>query len=69
MSITYSINDLDVTLQILKHEYYGDLDFIILFVGILPLYAINLSVLSLFVDSPSTFLAMLIPMFSINLNE
>jgi len=27
------------TLQIRKHEYFGDLEFIILFVGILPLYA------------------------------
>jgi len=29
------------TLQIRKHEYFGDLNFIILFVGILSLYAIN----------------------------
>ena len=75
---TYSINDLDVTLQIRKHEYdsdldfflrNGDLDFIILFVGILPLYAINLGVVSLFADSSSTFLTMLILMYSINLNK
>ena len=46
------------TLQIRKHGYFGDLGFIILFVGILPLYAINLGVVSLFADSPFTFLAM-----------
>jgi len=33
-------------LQIQKHGYSGDLDFIILFVGILLLYAINLGVVS-----------------------
>jgi len=47
-------------LQIRKHGYFGDLDFIILFVGILLLYAINLSVVSLFTDSSFTFLAMFI---------
>ena len=61
------------TLQIQKHGYSGDLDFIILFVGILSLYAINLGVVSLFADSPFTFLAILIMllslMYSINLNE
>jgi len=61
------------TLQIQKHEYSGDLDFIILFVGILPLYAINLGAVSFFADSPFTFLAILIMllslMYSINLNE
>jgi len=61
------------TLQIQKHGYSGDLDFIILFVGILPLYAINLGVVSLLADSPFTFLAILIMllslMYSINLNE
>jgi len=40
--------------------YFGDLDFIILFVGILPMYAINLDVVSLFTDSPFTFLAMFV---------
>ncbi|AES62364.1 transmembrane protein, putative [Medicago truncatula] len=30
------------TLQIQKQEYSSDLDYIILFVGILPFYAINL---------------------------
>jgi len=45
------------TLQIQKHGYSGDLDFIILFVDILPLYAINLGVVSLFANSPFTFLA------------
>ncbi|AES95210.1 transmembrane protein, putative [Medicago truncatula] len=48
------------TLQIRKHRYFGDLSFIILFVGIFPLYAINLGVLSLFADSPFTFLAMFV---------
>jgi len=61
------------TLQIQKHEYSGDLDFIMLFVGMLPLYAINLGVVSLFKDSAFTSLAMLIMllylMYSINLNE
>jgi len=48
------------TLQIQKHEYIDDLGFIILFVGILSLYAINLGVVSLFADSPFTFLAMFV---------
>jgi len=48
------------TLQIRKHGYFGDLGFIILFVGILPLYAINLGVVSLFADSPFTFLVMFV---------
>jgi len=39
------------TLQIQNHRYYGDLDFIILFIGVLSLYVINLDVVSLFVDS------------------
>jgi len=49
-----------LTLQIRKHEYFGDLDFIILFVGILPLYPINLGVVSLFPDSPFMFLTMFV---------
>jgi len=61
------------TLQIQKHGYSSDLDFIILFVGILLLYAINLGAVSLFADSPFTFLTILIMllslMYSINLNE
>jgi len=59
------------TLQIQKHGNFGDLDFIILFVGILPLYAINLDVVSLFTDSSFTFLVIFISdvMYSINLNE
>jgi len=61
------------TLQIQKHEYFDDLDFIILFADILPLYFINLGAMSLFADSPFTFLVMLIMllylMCSINLNE
>jgi len=48
------------TLQIRKHGYFGDLNFIILFVGILPMYAINLGAVSLFADSPFTFLAMFV---------
>ena len=48
------------TLQIRKHEYFGDLDFIILFVGILPMYAINLGAVSLFADSLFTFLVMFV---------
>jgi len=46
------------TLQIRKHGYFGDLGFIILFVGILLMYAINLGAVSLFADSPFTFLVM-----------
>jgi len=48
------------TLQIRKHGYFGDLCFIILFVGILQMYAINFGVMSLFANSPFTFLAMFI---------
>ncbi|AES67346.1 transmembrane protein, putative [Medicago truncatula] len=48
------------TLQIRKHGYFGDLNFIILFVGILPSYAINLGDASLFADSPFMFLAMFV---------
>jgi len=47
------------TLQIRKHEYFGDFKFIILFVGIFPLYVINLDFVSLLADSPFTFLTML----------
>ena len=60
-------------MQIRKHGYSGDLDLIILFVGILSLYAINLDVVSMFVVSSFTFLAMMMMllylMYSINLNE
>jgi hypothetical protein len=46
------------TLQIRRHGYFGDFNFIILFVvGILPLYAINLDAVSLFADSSFMFLA------------
>jgi len=59
-------------LQIWKHEYSGDLDFIILFVCILPLYAINLSDVNLFANSFFMFLTMLILLlyviYYINLN-
>lgn len=43
-----------------KNEYFGELDFMILYIGILSLHVINLSFVSLFVDSPFLFLAMLI---------
>jgi len=48
------------TLQIRMHGYFGDLGFIMLFVGILMLYAINLGAASLFANSPFTFLAMFV---------
>jgi len=48
------------TLKIRKHVNFGDLDFIILFVGTLPFYTINLGVVSLFTDSPFTFLAVFV---------
>jgi len=51
---------LDVNVAIRKNEYSGDLDFIILFLGIMPLHAINLEVMSLFADSPFMFLTILI---------
>ena len=59
------------TLQIRKHGYFDDLDFIILFIGILVFYAINLGVVSLFADSSFTFLAMFVSdvMYYINLNK
>jgi len=43
------------TLQIRKHEYSDHLDFMILFVDILLLYAINLRDVSLFVNPPLRF--------------
>jgi len=43
-------------LQIHKHGYSDDLYFIILFAGILPLYALNLSVVSLLSVSSFIFL-------------
>jgi len=61
------------TLQIGKYGYYGDLDFIVLFVGILSLHAINLGDVTLFAVSPFEFLMILMillyRMYSINLNE
>jgi len=48
------------TLQIQKHGYFVDLDFIILFIGILSLYAINLDVVSLFANSPFTILVIFV---------
>jgi len=59
-SITNSTNDLGINVADPKAWYFGDLDFIILFVGILPMYAINLGAVSLFADSPFTFLAMFV---------
>jgi len=41
-------------------KWYPYIKLIILFVGILLLYAINLGDMSLFTDSPFTFLAMFI---------
>jgi len=57
------------TLQIWKQGYFGDLGFIILFVGILPIYVINLGVVSLFADSLFTFLAMFISDILYRFNE
>jgi len=48
------------TLKIRKHVNFGDLGFSVLFVGILPFYTINLDAVSLFADSPFTFLAMFV---------
>ena len=48
------------TLQIREHGNFGDLDFFILFEGILSLYVINLGVVSLFANSPFMFLAMFV---------
>jgi len=60
-------------LQIRKQGYYGDLDFIILFVGILPLYTINMGDVSLFAVLSFTFSAILMMllylMYFIDLNE
>jgi len=53
-------------LQIRKYEYFGDLGFIILFVSILPMYAINLGVVSLFTDSSYMFLAMFVYFIDLN---
>lgn len=58
-----------VAMPIWKHEYSRGLCFIILFICNLPLYAVNLDAVSLFADSPFTFLAMLILMYYIDLNE
>jgi len=75
-----SVNQLQIqsmiwtsTLHIQKHGYSGDLDLIILFVGIMLLYVINLDVVSIFAVSSFTFLAILIMllylMYYIDLNE
>jgi len=47
-------------LYIQKHEYSDNLDFIVLFVDILLLYTINLGDVSVFINSPFTFLTLLI---------
>jgi len=75
-----SVNQLQIqsmiwtsTLQIRKHGCSSDLDLSISFVGILPLYAINLDAGSLFAVSSFTFLAILMMllylMYSIDLNK
>ena len=67
-SIIYAL-----TLHIWKHKYSGDFDFIILFLCILSLYAINFGETSLFANSSFTYLAMLnmslYLIYYINLNE
>jgi len=47
------------TPQIRRHEYFEDMNIVILviFVGSLPFYAINMDVVSLFTDSSFLFLA------------
>jgi len=58
--INYSIKDLDVNVadpEVMDVPVTLILSYI--FVGIMPLYAINLNVVSLFADSYFTFLAML----------
>jgi len=59
------------TLKIWKHVNFVDLGFIILFIGILLFYVINLDAVSLFADSPFTFLAMFVSdvIYWFNLNE
>ncbi|RHN47522.1 hypothetical protein MtrunA17_Chr7g0253901 [Medicago truncatula] len=53
-----SMNLASSTLQILRHEYFGDLN-IVISVGfcILPCYVINMDAVSLFTDSSLLFLA------------
>jgi len=58
-----------LALKIRKHVNFSDLCFIILFVGILPFYAINLGDVSLFADSPFTLLAMFVSNVISHLNE
>jgi len=71
-SITKSINDLDDNVAYRKHGCSRHMDFVMLFVGILLLYAINLGV-EFFSPYIHSFLAMLnmwlYLMYSINLNE
>jgi len=55
------VNTTFMDLQIRKHEYFGDLNIVILviFVGIStpPFYVINMDAVSLFTDSSFLFLA------------
>jgi len=44
------------TLQIWRHEYFEDLNIVIL-VNTMSFYAINMNVVSLFADSPCLFFA------------
>jgi hypothetical protein len=54
-SIADSLNDLVINVTDLEHGHSGNFNFIMLFVGILPVYAINLDAMSLFADSSSSF--------------
>jgi hypothetical protein len=58
-SVADSINDLDTIISDPEAWTFMTLIFIILFVGILSFYAINLDVVSLLADSSFLFLAML----------
>jgi hypothetical protein len=64
-----SINDLDVNVADPEPWVFKRFRFYHIIYGICSLYIINLGVLSWFTDSSFTFLAMLILMYSLNLNE
>ena len=72
-TITDPINDSGINVANPKAWVFWWFRFYHLSVGILPFYAINLGVVSLFSDLPFTFLAILTMlvylMYSINLNE
>jgi len=54
--VNYKFNQLFDRQRCISNRGYSDyLDFIILFIGILLLYAINLGVVSLFADPPLRF--------------